>query len=146
MGIILSGTSVQRQRIQRMGRIIRKAEGKDRASLYYLHLTDTIEDRCYLPDTDDQDIFELEYCQETGEFSNPPYDKTAAALLTQMQQKGAAPDMTEEIRRCLKMGSVRSDWIPGSQDFHAKIGEAASIRDKNYWICMKKMAELSNGP
>lgn len=33
VGIILSGTSIQRQRIQRLGRIIRKSEGKDKASL-----------------------------------------------------------------------------------------------------------------
>ena len=39
VGIILSGTSVQRQRIQRLGRIIRKKEGKEQALLYYLHVT-----------------------------------------------------------------------------------------------------------
>lgn len=78
------------------------------------------------------------------EFSNPLYDSASAELLAQMQLKGAAPDITEEVRHCLKMGSVRSDWIPGSHDFLAKIREADHIRDKNYWICMKKIADLSN--
>lgn len=149
IGIILSGTSMQRQRIQRLGRILRKAEGKECASLYYLHLTDTAEDNCFLPDTGDSrntgysQIFDLEYCSDTQEFSNSPYDKAAVKLLTNMQLSGADKKTITEAQRCLRLGTVRSDWLPGRCDLNAKIKDAKYISDKNYWICMKKMGELT---
>lgn len=69
VGIVLSGTSVQRQRIQRLGRIIRNAEGKDRASLYYLHVEESAEDAEFLPDVEEDCIFELAYQEEMGGIS-----------------------------------------------------------------------------
>lgn len=142
VGIILSGTSVQRQRIQRLGRIIRKAEGKERAALYYLHLTDTAEDHCFLPDTAENLTFELEYCSDTHKFVNPYYDKASKELLTVMQSGGADAGTLAEAQRCLRLGSVRSDWIPDRHDIDRKIKETTSVSDKNYWICMKKIAEF----
>lgn len=99
IGIILSGTSVQRQRIQRLGRILRKADGKERASLYYLHLEDTAEDNCFLPETSENQIFDLEYFSDTKEFYNPPYDKTAEKLLADMRRAGAGEKTLAEARR-----------------------------------------------
>ena len=142
IGIILSGTSVQRQRIQRLGRILRKADGKERASLYYLHLEDTAEDNCFLPETSENQIFDLEYFSDTKEFYNPPYDKTAEKLLADMRRAGAGEKTLAEARRCLRLGIVRSDWLPGRGDPDEKIKAAKYVSDKNYWICMKKMREL----
>ena len=142
IGIILSGTSVQRQRIQRLGRILRKADGKERASLYYLHLEDTAEDNCFLPETSENQIFDLEYFSDTQEFYNPPYDKTAEKLLADMRRAGAGEKTLAEARRCLRLGIVRSDWLPGRGDPDEKIKAAKYVSDKNYWICMKKMREL----
>lgn len=141
-GIILSGTSMPRQRIQRLGRILRKAAGKERASLYYLHLTDTAEDNCFLPDINGSRIFDLEYFSDTQQFSNPPYDKAAAKLLTEMQRAGADRQVITEAQRCLRLGIVRSDWQAERCDLNAKIRDAKYISDKNYWICMKKIREL----
>lgn len=142
IGIILSGTSMQRQRVQRLGRILRKADGKEYASLYYLHLTDTTEDHCFLPDANENQIFDLEYFSDMQEFSNPPYDKAAEKLLADMQSAGASANALTEVRRCLRLGTVRSDWLPDRCDPVMKIKEAAHISDKNYWICMKKLREL----
>lgn len=142
IGIILSGTSVQRQRIQRLGRIIRNADGKERASLYYLHLTETTEDTCFLPDAEQNQIHELEYCFDTKSFRNPPYIKAASALLSKMQLAGADSSALAEARRCLILGCVRSDWIPGYCDPEFKINNAKYISEKNYWICMKRLQEF----
>ncbi|MDO4339444.1 MAG: DEAD/DEAH box helicase [Eubacteriales bacterium] len=142
VGIILSGTSVQRQRIQRLGRVIRKKEKKDRASLYYLHLKDTIEDRCFLPNSGEDHLFELEYLSDTREFKNPLYDRAAAKLLAEMKSKGASADKLSEARRCLRLGCIRSDWMSGYGNISNKIKSARHTEDKNYWICMKKIAEL----
>lgn len=139
IGIILSGTSMQRQRIQRLGRILRKADGKDRASLYYLHLRDTTEDTCFLPDAGESRVSDLEYFPDTREFSNPPYDRASEILLENMRRAGAGSSAIEEAQRCLRLGAVRSDWLSGRDDLDAEIRAAKYTSDKNYWICMKKM-------
>lgn len=142
IGIILSGTSVKRQRIQRLGRIIRNAKGKESASLYYLHLADTTEDQCFLPDDAASTVHELEYRTDTHEFSNPPYDQAADRLLADFKSANADPAALAEAARCLRLGRIRADYLPGHCDIDSKIKEQTSVREKNYWICMKKIAAV----
>lgn len=47
VGIILSGTGMERQRLQRLGRILRRSEGKGTAALYYLFVRESMEERSY---------------------------------------------------------------------------------------------------
>lgn len=49
IGIILSGTGMERQRLQRLGRILRKSEGKESACLYYLFVKESMEEKSYVP-------------------------------------------------------------------------------------------------
>lgn len=49
VGIILSGTGMERQRLQRLGRILRKSDKKRTAHLYYLFITESAEERNYVP-------------------------------------------------------------------------------------------------
>lgn len=49
IGIVLSGTGMQRQRIQRLGRILRRSRTKDRAALYYLFVKESTEEKSYFP-------------------------------------------------------------------------------------------------
>ena len=140
IGIVLSGSSVQRQRIQRLGRIIRNAEGKDRASLYYLHLEDTTEERFFLPDAGESSSFSLKYHTATREFEHARYDRAAAKLLDNLAASGADPAALAEARRCLRLGSVRGDWIPGRFDMDGKIKSAGSTSGRNYWLCMKEIS------
>ena len=141
VGIILSGTSAQRQRVQRLGRIIRKKEGKSRASMYYLHITGTSEEVCFLPDTGENRLFELEYIPKIQAFSHPCYDRRAERILEKMQREGKSEEQLREARRCLRLGIVRSDWLREPEEIAGYIKGARSAGDKNYWICMKKMAD-----
>lgn len=143
IGIILSGTSMQRQRIQRLGRIIRAAAGKERASLYYLHLTGTSEDACFLPDSAENRIIDLEYLSDTESFLNPAYDEAAENLLAEMQLAGANPTTLAEAARCLELGCVRSDWLMNRSDLQSRADSAKTTGDRNYWICMKRISALT---
>lgn len=140
-GIILSGTSAQRQRIQRLGRIVRTKEGKERASLYYLHIAETSEDSCFLPNTGKDRVFELKYSSDTREFSNDIYDNAAREIWDQMQNAGADERKMREIRRCLRLGCVRSDWMLEKETIQKQIDIAKYASDRNYWICMKKIKD-----
>lgn len=138
-GIVLSGTSVKRQRTQRMGRIIRKREGKERASLYYLHIDGTTEDVCFLPEDEGGRIFELEYDAEKREFRHPRYDDRAGRLMEYLWNSGADSKKIKEVRRCLRLGSVRADWLLGRGELERRISEAKYAEDRNYWVCMKRL-------
>lgn len=144
VGIILSGTGTQRQRVQRLGRIIRSKEGKTAALLYYLHITASSEDSCFLPDARQAHIFELEYCPEEGAFYHPSYARRASQVLEQAKSGRLAQEKLQEIRRCLSLGSVRADWTLGKEILADQIRNASSARERNYWICMQKLAEKQN--
>lgn len=141
VGIILSGTSTQRQRIQRLGRIIRQKDGKERAALYYLHIEDTSEDSCFLPDINDRRLFELSYDPVARSFRNPPYDARADALLKRMQDADVSDESLEETIRCLRLGCVRSDWLSGQSRIEDHLQKARYASEKNYWVCMKGMSQ-----
>ncbi len=49
VGIILSGTGMERQRLQRLGRILRRSEKKETAALYYLFVRESMEEKSYFP-------------------------------------------------------------------------------------------------
>ena len=139
VGIILSGTATRRQRLQRLGRILRINEGKDRASLYYLHVEETSEDVCFLPDSRENTVFELEYDSELGRFLNPVYDKAAFQVLADMETAGLSARKAEEARYCLNLGIVRGDWKRGLDYTEGRIRDAKSIRERNYWRCKKRL-------
>ena len=142
IGIILSGTSTQRQRIQRLGRIVRKKEGKENALLYYLHITESSEDSCFLPDVKGNRLFDLEYLPDTGSFANSRYDRKAVETLEQMHNAGLAANIIKEAEHCLMLGSIRTDWLAEKHTIAQHLQNAKSTRERNYWMCMKKLAEL----
>lgn len=139
VGIILSGTSAQRQRVQRLGRIIRKTAGKTGAALYYLHIGETMEDTCFLPEGTQDHLFEIEYFSEQREFYNPPYDRRARQLLEDVKDAGMPEENVEEIIRCLRLGCVRSDWTRSACFLEEQIQKACNRKDRNYWVCMKML-------
>lgn len=143
IGIVLSGTSTKRQRVQRLGRIIRKNEGKNRALLYYLHLSGTSEETFFLPDSKDSRSFDLTFIAETQTFDHPDYDKAAHKLLRKMWHAGIKKDQLREAKRCLLAGCIRADWLLERREIENHIQNAKYNHEKNYWICMKKLAEMN---
>lgn len=142
VGIVLSGTASKRQRVQRLGRIIRKKEGKDRAFLYYLHIEDTSEDSCFLPEIKESRAFEMKYLPGRHSFSHPSYDAVAAALIEDVKNAGMDGARVREVERCLDMGQVRADWLLEREKIEERVRDAGDVRERNYWVCMKRMGSL----
>jgi superfamily II DNA or RNA helicase len=63
VGIIASGTASTRQRIQRLGRILRPAEGKSEAVIYTLYASDQEEERLLAEATDDSLCASVDWLQ-----------------------------------------------------------------------------------
>jgi superfamily II DNA or RNA helicase len=140
IGIILSGTSTQRQRVQRLGRIVRKKENGSGASLYYLHVTESSEDACFLPEGGEKRIYELTYNLEERKFLHPAYDSLAEEVLDRLLREGAPVETVKAARQCLEAGQVRSDWTLSAGDIARRIRAAKYVRERNYWICMKRLS------
>ncbi len=139
VGIILSGTGTKRQRMQRLGRIVRKKEGKTGAALYYMHIEESVEDVCFLPEGGETRIFELEYDGKRGRFLSPAYERAAEAALEKMQREGADERTLGEAVRCMELGRVRSDWLLDKEEINGRIKAAKQVNERNYWICMKRL-------
>lgn len=145
IGIILSGTAARRQRIQRLGRILRISKGKDRASLYYLHIEETSEDVCFLPDGKENTVIELGYDSGWRRFFNPVYDEAATKVLENLADAGAGEDKLREAEYCLKLGIVRADWKRGPDYAEGQIRRAKGTRERNYWVCVKRLGMMLGG-
>ena len=57
-----------------------------------------------------------------------------------MRLQGTDDKTLSEIQRCLRLGIVRADWLSDPEQIERKIRESETIQEKNYWICMKKIA------
>ena len=141
-GIVLSCTSVNRQRIQRLGRILRCREGKDFASLYYFYIPESTDNSAFLPDQAERfTLCDLSYLAQEDAFVHPAYEKAAKAVLSEVCKTYTDERLIREARRCLSLGLARSDWLMSEAACEERIRRAEDQGEKNYWICMRKMAK-----
>lgn len=140
--IVLSGTSVERQRLQRMGRVLRQCRGKEIAALYYLFVRDSMEEHAYILNQGGFQTASLYFDAETGEFSYPDYEDAANQTLLSLRDRGAGDELHEEAVRCLQRGLLRPDWRLPPETIRERAGKAKTVGEKNYWICMGKLGKV----
>jgi superfamily II DNA or RNA helicase len=137
VGILLATTSEQRQRIQRLGRILRLQEGKGKASLFYLSLAHTIEDNELLDaGIDSVQEWHLQY---TDHFIHSAYDELADTLFDTMQERNAS---TRGLEVLLNQGRVRNDWFEDPEVLQEMYRKATLPQDKRYYSHMRSLSLL----
>ena len=140
VGIILSSASVKRQRIQRLGRILRRYEGKEIACLYYLYIDGTVEQPSYFSEIPAETaLCDLTYDATENEFSHPAYETAANRLLRKFRKKHLDKLLLAEAEKSFRRGIVRPDWLTGKIYCKKKIAESKNNAERNYWICMRQM-------
>ena len=148
VAIVLSGTAMERQHIQRLGRILRRGTDADKLGvLYYLYVRRSSEDSRYLPDAADRNInVDLKYSQHDG-FSCTEYEDAAAAVLDELKNRGANQAQLKEAKACISDALVLSDWKRPREYCAKKLAEAVEAKDthrENYWRCMKWMKDADD--
>jgi superfamily II DNA or RNA helicase len=141
VAIVLSSTAVSRQRIQRLGRVIRRSDQKDCACLYYIYIRESTEDSAYLQGLEECESFSMRYFTQEGVFSNELYEYVASELLNRARNAGLSEQQIREFRRCLEEGLVRPDALLTEKIQCEKIKQADSVHDRNYWTVMKKTGQ-----
>lgn len=140
IGIVLSSTGAGRQRIQRLGRIIRSSPGKDFACLYYIYIRESSDNAAYLPGLEPCKNFSLRYYHAENSFSNDLYEYIAGELLRRAERQGMTQKQRRELRRCLDEGLTRADYLLPAETMALRAKKAQSVHDNNYWNAMKAVA------
>ena len=147
VGIVLSGTSTERQRIQRLGRILRRSGSKTISSLYYFYLEGTLEDSTLLPHAiEDAQEFDVSYHESDGNFTHSLYDRLACRIVEKLSQKKLAAETLTVTKYFLHLGQVRSDWLLDEEVLKERLDSSATNAEYNYWACMISVSrEKSRG-
>ncbi len=107
-GIVLSTPSTTLQRIQRIGRIIRRAPGKRPSSLYYLHVKESIEDSTFLESPGGKTaIANLEYIND--EFIDKEYMNIVVKFLQTHDFSNLDVKRKRRLKRLLMAGTLRAE-------------------------------------
>lgn len=143
IGIVMSSTAVTRQRIQRLGRILRKNQKKEMAVLYYIYASGTNEDQIYLQEISDVTAdFKIHYDGNDLVFFSDDYSRDAIRMFRKLPASLSDAEK-KEIGICLEEGLMRADSFLPIHIINQNIKDAKDRHEKNYWIVMKKMAEIS---
>jgi len=150
IGIIASSTSSNRQRIQRLGRVLRQTGKKHAAKLYYLYIGSSNEDQDLLANISRDlsgiiPILDLEYDQDSRTFIHSAYQVLADQVLDYTKRKGWRAEIIAEITRNLELGKLSCDWWLPEQDCNLKIKNASSRSERNYWVSMQLLVKASLG-
>lgn len=141
IGIVVSSSSNNRQRIQRLGRILRKSADKNQAVLYYLHISNTVEKDNYIESSSDSiRTAEMSYDPAHREFFCDEYERCALQF---MKDSGIQGKEKEEFLFCIQTGYGRGDWLLSYNLLQKHIEKSTGRREKNYWIVMSKLKQYS---
>lgn len=137
VGIIVSSTSSTRQRVQRLGRILRRSAKKTSARLFYLHISASNEDRQVLSEITQEikgrvPLFDLDYNEERHTFSQNQYDYYADQVLEYASMNAWPESVIKEIIRNLELGKLSCDWLMSEESCKKRIQLAVSKEDRNY--------------
>ncbi len=141
VGIVLSTTGEQRQRIQRLGRILRKSRHKAVASMYYLLVEHTVEDPTLLEEAIET-IAEFHLSYDRGTFHHPFYDEVAMPYLDRLHSRNAASEMAY---RLIDLGRIRPDWVRDSETLRRLSEKAPTPFLASYYTVMRSLSLLRMG-
>ena len=143
VGIVVSSTKSERQRIQRLGRVLRSKEGKDITCLYYIHVHGTNDPNIYLESNRSAlRIFEFTYA--SGAFDNDAYFDLAEDFFSSLAFSPSAdlPERKQKVRKCLELGAIRGDgYLPASSLLEKK-DQAFTEDERFYYDVMAKLSSF----
>ncbi len=139
VAVVLSSSSVSRQRIQRLGRVIRRSDHKDAACLYYIYIRESADDAAYLYGLENCESFSLRYYTSEDIFSNDFYEYVAALLMKKAKNASLPPEQIVEIQKCIAQGLISADPLLSDSVQKRNQSEAGTTHERNYWAVMRKM-------
>lgn len=148
VGIVVSTSGSERQRIQRLGRLLRRSGGTKR--LFYIYVSQSSEDRELLAgmtDTFSGIVPMMNLSFEENRIRYDEYEKLCANVMAHVGRVITEPRVLAEFRRNLEIGVVRLDWWMSENECRVKIDAAKTARGRNYWksvlyVILEKLGKL----
>jgi len=142
-GIIMSSTGSIRQRIQRIGRVLRKNNSSRIKSIYYMYIGSSFDyvEECEIIPKENNQSFNLRYDFNKNDFFNDEYDSLCEIVINQLTKNKTPSNIIDEVKNNFKIGVIQSDWQLSESKCRVKIEKSVNAAEKNYWICMLKLAE-----
>ncbi|MDR1132979.1 MAG: DEAD/DEAH box helicase family protein [Synergistaceae bacterium] len=134
-GVIISMSGSPRQRVQRIGRVVRRGGGVGPKQIYYLHIPGTTESSAILPEGTGTTTRDLYYDARRNRFVHPGYDELAAQALAKLSASGASVPRIENAEKQFIRGSVRTDFLLSEKTCMDRIADAKP-NERDYWIAM----------
>jgi superfamily II DNA or RNA helicase len=143
-GVIVSVGNSYRQRVQRIGRLVRHGASGMSKKIYYLHIPDTSESPDILPifrksqvgdKGDPIRVHKLSYMQDVNKISHPGYDEYAEQVTAELIKSGVSIGQLSTLAKQLERGSVRTEFQISEEECLARL-EAAKRGEKEYLRAM----------
>jgi hypothetical protein len=148
-GVILSVGGKARQRIQRVGRILRRSAAGHPKKIYYLHIPESAEADALLPSEDPardapsyefgEDVCKLWWTGSGELLPDPAYAALAERVTARLTRSGASDRQLSTADRQLRRGCVRTDFLLPVSVCRARI-DRARADERAYLIVMLLMA------
>lgn len=133
-GIIVSSSSSARQRVQRIGRMLRHS--KEIKRIYYLYIGESNEDGELVLGlrtlTNAVPTITLRY--RGGLFVHTEYKRLRDAVLGFVSARRDEPVLVEAMRGNLDKALLRGDFLVHEQTCRDNIQASRSVAERNYWV------------
>jgi superfamily II DNA or RNA helicase len=149
-GVILSVGGGARQRIQRVGRVLRRDAASRLKKIFYLHIPESAEADELLPsentarDVFGSDAYDLRWAEGGELLPDPAYAALAEEVTAHLIRSGASAGQLCNAETHLERGGVRTDFLLPESVLLARI-DRANAHEKEYLITMLLMARARAG-
>ena len=144
-GIIVSTTLSARQRVQRLGRILRRS--KEIKRIYYLCIGESSEDSELLiglnAPGDQLPVLALEY--QKGVFHHPEYQRLRETVLQHVAARKNNPALLAALDGYLSRALIRGDFLLPEPVCREHLKAARSGAQRNYWTAVLYAALAARG-
>ena len=140
VGIVVSSTGSRRQRVQRLGRVLRKKSGAKASYFYYLYVDDTTEEDELLREIVSPEFdylinrIDITFDEEAGTFINPQYNEWEQMVIQEMLERGHDPEEIVEFMRNADRGLLTEDWLMPEDQIRKRLDAADGKNERNYYI------------
>ncbi len=142
VGIFLANTATRLQRIQRSGRIIRKGHNKLPSLLYYLYCDNTVEDRSFLYQIDDDINIGYAKVLDSGEIYNQKYYERIFVLLEKLKDDKKSASK-RELLPLITYGNIRPEQFRLKEELTALLNSSSDPFFRSYLSLMILLSQAA---
>lgn len=134
VGIWISGGSGERQKIQRLGRILRKDKEKDISIFYYIYARETSEEVHFVYN---DAILEYDFTYQGGEYESSFFDDLVSSLVEESDESFETQELLYD--NCY-LNVIAMDWTLSEEELNLLIEDTTVVAKRNYYCAMKLLS------